>query len=94
MQDGTADTERISFRKRGLDGNVPVDESNAAERLRIRGVQRDSETAQRRQTIGHQSFTTCFVDGRARTIGECDIQSLAARGDGGRQPGGAASDYE
>jgi hypothetical protein len=94
MEDGTAHPERISFGKHGLNGNAAVHESNAAEGLRVRTVQRNPETAQSGQAIGHQAFAACFVDGRACAVRECDMQSLAARGDGGRQPGRSTPDNE
>src|ERR1039458_38816 len=71
-----------------------VDESNAAEGLARRTVPLNAETAQRGQTIGHQPFAACFVDRRTRAVRECHVHSLKARGDGGREASGAASDYE
>jgi hypothetical protein len=94
MQDGAAHTESVSFRKRRLGGNAAIDEANAMEGLARRPVPRDPETAQCGQAIGHQSFAAGFVDGRACTVGKGDSEAFAARGDGGCEAGGTASDYE
>jgi hypothetical protein len=94
MQDGAADSERISLGERGFDGNIAVYESNAAEGLAGRPIPLNSEPTQRGQAVGHQSFAAYFIDRRARAIGECDIQPFAARRDSGRDPGRSTANNE
>jgi hypothetical protein len=91
MQDGAAHTQRMAFRKLGLEGNAAIHESNAAEGQAGRLLPPDAKSTQCRQAVGHQPFAAYFVDGRARTIGKRDRKPFTARGDSGRQPGGAAS---
>lgn len=94
MEDCAAHTERVAFGKGGGHGNAAIDEANAVEGLRVKSVQRYAEAAQGGQAIGHQAFAANLVDGRACAIGEGDIETFAARGNGRREARGTASDDE
>ena len=92
MQHRAPHAQGISFRKRRREGNVAIHKAYAAKGLRFAGVQHYPQIAQCGQAIGHQPFAASFIDGRTRTIRECDTQSFAARGDRRGQTCGTAPD--
>jgi hypothetical protein len=58
------------------------------------GVEVDAEFGEGVTRVGHNSFAAGFVDGRAEGVGEEDVCSSLAEGDGCGEAGGACSDDE
>jgi hypothetical protein len=46
------------------------------------------------ESVGHDAFTTRFVDGRHARIGDGHGQTATSRGESGGQSGGAAANHE
>src|SRR5438270_1065766 len=73
---------------------IPADEPNSTEGMRILWRNDNPQFLQRFTSIGHQTFAACFIDGRPCTIGHDHVEATLTRSNGRGETGRPSADYE
>ena len=94
VQRGAAESQAVAPREGGFHGGFALSKTDAAEGDAAGQVEVDAQRARGGHAVRHNALAASFVDGRNGTIRERDIETAAARGDGGGQSGGTAADHE
>ena len=94
VEGGTADADAAGGGEIGGDARLIGGEGDAGEFGAAAGVDTDAEVGEGTAGGGHESFAAGFVDGRASGVGDQDVGSALAKGDGGGEAGGAGSGDE
>jgi hypothetical protein len=94
VQSGPADAEPVAMRKISVNGNAAIYETDPAERVAGRVLQRNAQGARGADAIRHDAFPARFIDGRRGAIGESDVQAALPRRDGSGKSGRSAADDE
>jgi hypothetical protein len=80
MKEQAANTNSAPFREIGLRRSFWPDELDSTKASGFVSREADIQCTQSVETIRHESFTTCFVDGGASTIRDNHVEALLARG--------------
>jgi hypothetical protein len=94
MQYSAADTEaRLTWKER-FGFEVIIHEAYATKQKPIRGAQLHAYPTQRRDRIGHQTFTASLVDWRASSVRYNNLEAVPASRQCRGEPGRPAPDHE
>jgi hypothetical protein len=94
MQPSPAHSQAAAEREACFDRLRALAKTDSMKLVADIGVDFDAERPRGGQAIGHDAFTAGFVYRRVSGIGDHHCEAAAARGDGGGQTGGTASDDE
>jgi hypothetical protein len=94
VEGGAADADAGAIGEVSGDAGLIGGEENAGEGRAAAGIDLDAELGEGMAGIGHESFAAGFVDGRAAGVGEEDVGSALADGDGCGEARGAGSGDE
>jgi hypothetical protein len=83
MKNGAAHSEAGAGSEIGGGGHAPAEKSDAAERDGLAGRDCYAELRDGGNGVGHEAFSTGFIDGRALGVGYGDGETEASRGEGG-----------
>jgi len=94
VEGGAADADAGAIGEVSGDAGLIGGEGDAGEFGTAAGVDLDAELGESGAGVGHESFAAGFVDGRAAGVGEEDVGSALAEGDGGGEARGSGSGDE
>ena len=94
VQGGSAHAESIAGGEAGFGRNIAVAEPDTGKAERRRRLQIDTQRTGGPQPIRHHAFAAGLVDGRKGAVGDSDVETAAARGNGGGEASRASADYE
>jgi hypothetical protein len=94
VEGGAADADAGAIGEVSGDAGLIGGEGDAGEFGTAAGVDLDAELGESGAGVRHESFAAGFVDGRAAGVGEEDVGSALAEGDGGGEARGSGSGDE